>query len=44
MTSLNGIKDAVVKLDVQAKYATMNTAAAEKFRRLGQDPQKMISK
>ena len=40
----NGIEDAVVKLDGQAKYVAMNRSAADTFRRLGQDPQDMIGK
>jgi PAS domain S-box-containing protein len=44
MTILDGIEDAVVKLDGQAKYVTMNRAAANIYQRLGQDPQNMIGK
>jgi PAS domain S-box-containing protein len=44
MAILDGIEDAVVKLDGQSKYVAMNKAAAGTFRRLGQDPQIMIGK
>ena len=44
MAILDGIEDAVVKLDGQSKYVAMNKAAADTFRRLGQDPQIMIGK
>jgi PAS domain S-box-containing protein len=44
MAILDGIEDAVVKLDGEAKYVAMNRAAADTFRRLGQDPQKMVGK
>ena len=44
MAILDGIEDAVVKLDGQSKYVAMNKAAADTFRRLGQDPQTMIGK
>ena len=44
MAILDGIEDAVVKLDGQSNYLAMNKAAADTFRRLGQDPQTMIGK
>jgi|SRR5689334_9192313 len=44
MAILDGIEDAVVKLDGQAKYVAMNRSAADTFRRLGQDPLDMIGK
>jgi len=44
MVILEGVEDGVVKLDGQAKYVAMNRAAADMFRRLGLDPQKMIGK
>jgi PAS domain S-box-containing protein len=42
MAILDGIDDAVVKLDGQAHFAAMNQVAAEVYRRLGFDPQKML--
>jgi PAS domain S-box-containing protein len=42
MTTLEGISDAVVRLDGQGKCMTMNRAAEEIFRRLGRDPAKTI--
>jgi PAS domain S-box-containing protein len=44
MAMLDSVEDAVVKLDAEAKYVAMNTAAADTFSRLGQDPQAMIGK
>jgi PAS domain S-box-containing protein len=44
MAILDSIEDAVVKLDGQASYIAMNRAAADTFRRLGQDPQNMVGK
>lgn len=44
MTILDGIADAVVKLDRQATYLAMNRAAVEIFRRLARDPEEMIGK
>jgi PAS domain S-box-containing protein len=44
MAIIDGIEDAVVKLDGYAKYVAMNRAAADTFRRLGQDPEDMIGK
>jgi PAS domain S-box-containing protein len=41
MVILNGIDDAVVKLDGQAKFAAMNQAAVNIYQRLGLDPQSM---
>ena len=42
MTTLEGISDAVVRLDGQGKCITMNQAAELIVRRLGRDPEKMI--
>ena len=42
MTTLEGISDAVVRLDGQGKCMTMNQAAEDIVRRLGRDPRKMI--
>jgi hypothetical protein len=39
MTILDGMEDAVVKLDEYAKFAAMNQAAADIYQRLGMDPQ-----
>lgn len=44
MTILDGIEDAVVKLDGQAKFAAMNQAAVNIYQRLGLDPQHMKGK
>jgi PAS domain S-box-containing protein len=44
MAVLEGIQDAVVKLDANANYLAMNIAAANIFRRLGHDPQQMLGK
>jgi len=44
MAILDGIDDAVVKLDGQAHFAAMNQVAAEVYRRLGFDPQKMLGR
>ena len=44
MTILDGIEDAVVKLDGQAKFAAMNQAAMNIYQRLGLDPQQMKGK
>jgi len=41
MAILDGIEDAVVKLDGQAIFAAMNQAAAEIYQRLGLDPPTM---
>ena len=41
MVILDGIDDAVVKLDGQANFAAMNKAAAEIYQRLGLDPTTM---
>ncbi|HTL60999.1 MAG TPA: PAS domain-containing protein [Nitrospira sp.] len=42
MTTLEGISDAVVRLDGQGKCMTMNQAAEHIVRGLGRDPGKMI--
>ena len=42
MATLEGISDAVVRLDGQGKCMTMNQAAEVIVRRLGRDPRKMI--
>ena len=42
MTTLEGISDAVVRLDGQGKCMTMNQAAMQIVRRLGRDPITMI--
>jgi hypothetical protein len=42
MTTLEGISDAVVRLDGQGKCMTMNAAAQVIVRRLGGDPRTMI--
>ena len=44
MVILDGIDDAVVKLDGQANFAAMNQAAANIYQRLGLDPQHMKGK
>ena len=44
MAVLEGISDAVVKLDADSNYIAMNGAAAEVFRRLGREPQQMLGK
>lgn len=44
MTTLEGISDAVVRLDGQGKCMTMNQAAEIIVRRLGHDPNEMIGK
>jgi PAS domain S-box-containing protein len=44
MAILDGIDDAVVKLDGQANFAAMNQAAAEIYQRLGLDPPNMKGK
>jgi PAS domain S-box-containing protein len=44
MAILDGIDDAVVKLDGQANFAAMNQAAATIYQRLGLDPQQMKGK
>jgi PAS domain-containing protein len=41
MAVLDGIDDAVVKLDGQAKFAVMNQAAVNIYQRLRLDPQSM---
>lgn len=44
MAILDGVDDAVVKLDGQANFAAMNKAAARIYRRLGFDPPQMKGK
>ena len=44
MTVLDGIDDAVVKLDGAAKFAAMNQAAVNIYQRLGFDPPTMKGK
>jgi PAS domain S-box-containing protein len=44
MAILDGVDDAVVKLDGQAHFAAMNQAAATIYQRLGLDPQDMKGK
>jgi PAS domain S-box-containing protein len=44
MKVLEGITDAVVRLDGHAKYVSMNRAAEDTFRRLGRDPGQMVGK
>ena len=44
MAILDGIEDAVVKLDGQANFAAMNQAAVNIYRRLGLDPRNMKGK
>lgn len=44
MNILDGIDDAVVKLDGEAKFAAMNQAAVSVYQRLGLDPQQMKGK
>jgi PAS domain S-box-containing protein len=44
MLILDGIEDAVVKVDGHAIYVAMNQAAGAIFRRLGRDPEQMIGK
>jgi PAS domain S-box-containing protein len=44
MTILDGIDDAVVKLDGQGNFAAMNQAAASFYQRLGLDPQHIKGK
>jgi PAS domain S-box-containing protein len=44
MVVLDGISDAVVKLDGKANYVAMNKAAEDTFQRLGKDPRSMIGK
>jgi PAS domain S-box-containing protein len=44
MTILDGIDDAVVKLDGQANFAAMNQVAPSLYPRLGLDPQHMKGK
>src|SRR5690242_5332891 len=44
MAVLEGISDAVVKLDADSNYIGMNGATAEVFRRLGREPQQMLGK
>ena len=41
---LDGISDAVVKLDDRATYVKMNKAAEEMFLRLGKDPVSIIGR
>jgi PAS domain S-box-containing protein len=44
MAILDGIDDAVVKLDGQAYFVAMNQAAADIYQRLGFDPRSMKGK
>jgi hypothetical protein len=44
MAILDGIDDAVVKLDGQAHFAAMNQTAANIYQQLGLDPQAMKGK
>jgi PAS domain S-box-containing protein len=44
MSILDGIEDAVVKLDGEANFAAMNQAAANIYERLGFDPLTMKGK
>jgi PAS domain S-box-containing protein len=44
MTILDGIDDAVVKLDGQANFTAMNQVAASVYQRLGLNPQQMKGK
>jgi PAS domain S-box-containing protein len=44
MAVLEGIQDAVVKLDANGNYLAMNGAAANIFRRLGHEAQQMLGK
>jgi PAS domain S-box-containing protein len=44
MAILDGIDDAVVKLDGQGNFAAMNQAAANIYQRLDLDPQQMKGK
>ena len=44
MTILDGIDDAVVKLDGQANFSAMNQVAANIYQGLGLDPQQMKGK
>ena len=44
MAILDGIDDAVVKLDAQGNFAAMNQAAANIYQRLGLEPQQMKGK
>jgi PAS domain S-box-containing protein len=44
MTILDGIDDAVVKVDGQANFIAMNQVAASLYHRLGLDPQQMKGK
>jgi PAS domain S-box-containing protein len=44
MTILDGIDDAVIKLDGQANFTAMNHVAASLYHRLGFDPQLMKGK
>lgn len=44
MSILDGIEDAVVKLDGQANFAAMNQAAVDIYTRLGFDPVTMKGK
>jgi PAS domain S-box-containing protein len=41
MAILDGIDDAVIKLDGEAKFVAMNQAAANIYQRLGLNPQNM---
>ncbi|HEU4684376.1 MAG TPA: PAS domain-containing protein [Nitrospira sp.] len=42
MMVVKGIDDAVVKLDLDARYVAMNRSARAMFRRLGRDPAQML--
>lgn len=44
MAILDGVDDAVVKLDGRAHFVAMNQAAATIYQRLGLDPQVMKAK
>ena len=44
MAILDGVDDAVVKLDGEGQFAAMNQAAATIYQRLGLDPQNMKGK
>jgi PAS domain S-box-containing protein len=44
MAILDGIEDAVVKLDGQAKFVAMNQVAASIYQRLGVDPKTIVGK
>jgi PAS domain S-box-containing protein len=44
MTILQAVEDAVVKIDHQLRYTSMNSAAENYFKRLGQHPEMMLGK